>query len=1625
MATPDELNLWRQAFGGRTAAIQMYNQGAQEADPDEAAKALRLGRETGLQPQFIYGDDGAFERTYKTVLDNDIIANDARVQRYLGANPMHAKISNDDIGGLAQVSQHYDRYLASTERPWYSLLARGVARGMGEGGSSALDALGYLSGSAEMRAIANRLQQATTDLVPMSDAEQRSISARIGGLVGGLLDIAPAALLPEVAALGTAGAFMGLVSGSEQLKAAEAAGKPGGAPFAAGAATGAILGVLPLGAIGRTAGLAKKAGIGAVTMTAVGEGQEAINQAIAKEFYNPAATYQPDLERAIASGLVGGLLGGAHAAFFRAGEKPPPGADKTTDKAYTEDAKQSAEDYKTLVTEIRARPTYQRSPEAMASLLEGDKTHALSADGLRLVYPEGEFPRPGDGKLGDIEEVVQGFVPGTVSSIEIPLNKWVTRVPETLQDELADHLIHSRDGISVDQVEKLKEAEPPKAEEAEAAKPVQTLAEAVLDIVKRAAGLDEKTVTGIDDIIRETLPKDAREDYDEKIAKQDAEDEAWLRRQQERIARARQTKEWKEEALKIRKEVKEQIDDRSDVALDNYLRQGVIREGTIRRIRYKINTDDLTGEQMKGIPEEFLSKELGKGVKPEDLANAFGYPSAEAMLNDLRHMEEIRRRHGIGPDEWRSRTIEAEVEARMEEKFGPLEGNIVREMESFVYSPTILERLHAQVLNLGKSLGVDLEDYPTFKRGIQVAFDKMPVRTISSKRLMLGAQFAARGLERELLAGNAAGALEARMRNMAALHLANLAKKYESMREVFDAAAKKNSNRERAGIGHDYMAFIHQIMTKVGLFVDRSPEDLQKQFDSMVSGPDLEAFYKDKIATEQPHLYVADFLRDPQFLANVDHLTFEEFEAVHNTFKSMEHAARDENNIIVKGEKRDRRRVEQAFINLLETFGRRDQPYNKTLFGKTIDTLESGLAQLMQFEAWLSRLDRGDTRNGVFTNTFGKPSAAAAAYERRLGREVGEQLAKLPKFSMKDRVSIPMVLGVNRTTPLDMNVGNLVRIIINMGTHSNWEKLYRGEALWAGITDREAQDAYGRALEAEVFRVAKPEHFEFADGLHKILRRIKDLDDQMVRSQNGLPVEELQNRQIRAPHKTYDGGYAHVWSDPLRRAPNTIEAQQEELPYIRASVPRKFTRERTGAIYPVDLNINNFTNQIPQMLHRVAWDPFIKEAGKALRSNNFQNAVIRTWGERWNNMSKQWLDDMANQKNHDTLNGALTSKVIETLRTNLVSSLIGVNPGTVMKHFSTAMINSITEVGPHRMVQAMSQMFSGGLRRGASVNRFIDESSEFMRSRHPLYAETFGGGVASALGKPTWRQQMAYFGSWMVATSDAASARPLWLAAYDRELRRLAAEGKDITDDKLHGVAVDQADLVVRQAHGSMLPSSRPELMRRGGLSQWFTSLYGFFSHIFQRQYELAWRSADAAKKAYAGDLKEAAKDVPRISMLLFSYVLAPAIVEELVTPLTNQERESWGAWSAKVVGGGLASSVPVVRDVAHALLGGHDPSLGLMGTEIHNILQAPRDLNKRDPLSHRNMGKLVEDTAALAGVVTGFPMQLGRSARFLINYNQDLEHPHGLVQTPWSHDRRRSLLGGLWHGTAEVKHRP
>lgn len=1089
--------------------------------------------------------------------------------------------------------------------------------------------------------------------------------------------------------------------------------------------------------------------------------------------------------------------------------------------------------------------------------------------------------------------------------------------------------------------------------------------------------------------------------YLELIDKRDAEDTAYAAKKAEKEIAKRQTTEWKDASAKIRDEVKPDILNRPDVAADEFLRAGVLYGDKVKG-RPRLDSSKLTAEQRALLPKDYYTE---GGISPDDVAGLFGYQSGAALVERLAQL--VKDRGELGPKEFINKLTEAEVERRMQAEHGDLAQNILEEAKDHVISQTQFDMLHEETLALANKAGLEMSlTQAQLRAAVKAEFGNLKIGELKTDKFLKNAGRAGTLAERAILEEKPKDAFKYKQQQYLSMLMANEAKALEKAQKSFARNAKTMSRREVPSVQQDYTNFIHDILSRVGQPIRRSVQDLAGTI-AKGEWKNLQEFVEYKQGHDLREVPVADFLYDQNFKKEFGDLTADEFRAVHDSVKALMANGRDEKKITKAGEAADLAEVKGKLIDELKTFPERKRDITKNQ--PIRHALRTYLAAHLQIESLFNRWDRGDPQ-GNWTQYVMRDLSVAANSEAALERKYSRMVAAISdKVDVNEKINNtifhdPFSFEVDPETGkkgpsensvlLAMNRKNLRAVLLNAGNESNLKKLAQGY----GLTPEQVM--------SWLHQTAKKEDWDWAQAMGDVFKELKKESDQMYWNLTDIEPESIDIQPVNTPHGQYDGWYYPIVYDPVWEGMSKKLLGGDALEqdnYVRATTPAGYTKSRTGYVAPVSLLLDQTPSRMKSIIHDIAFRPSIINASKIFYDKDVRAAIAKHYGVEYRDLLIPWLRDVANAGNFRSDAAKVGTQVSEFFRQNIIAALIGFNPGTVMKHGPTAAMNSITEVGPINFLRALKGLTEVNESTGENNWTFSMRESEELGRRHRHYIETLRGadeqlfqekgivGSAKALASGDimpMRDTMIRLGSWPVAMSDLLSAVPTWLAKYESSMR----EGAD------HGTAVFDADRAVRRAHGSSVITNRPALMRGGPMAQWMSSLYGFFSHILNRQFELAWKAKDTLDIAKGGDLKEAMSRTPELGAMFFSYIIFPALIEELVTPMTNEDKESWGMKAAKGLAKGMSSSWIFGRDIANGILGGRDPTMGLLGTSGKTITDTLRDLRRgSQTFDKAHAGTLLMHFLTMLGGLTGLTnAQEGRVGKFIYNYSTGQERPKG-----------------------------
>lgn len=381
--------------------------GSVGSNGQQAGESLSLSKKSGIPGVVIDADLPGAKQDIGQRTASTIVAANPTIQRYLEADPLHAKISHDDYENLQRATETAKNL---TDESLLSRLWKATKAGA------------YAGTPEETPQWLQEIQQLpTSETHPYLTHALKNFVYGVG--------------LAGQAAQGVIGTGIGALQGFGAQLAQEDPGM--GYPKMSEAWANRLnrdIGIIAQGAL-------------VEPMFAPSVPREM--QAAAKAAAKPESTIRPE-----------------SAAMLDHGITPPPGFDPVVDEVHGQQAKLDSINLDRMIEDRDRTETHGRSKDASQSfntIATNDQTIGIPADAIADLYAsEKKYPSPDDGLLGwipDLEAKVKD-AQQTGGDVEVSLGGYVARIDSSVHTKLQDFLRLRRDGVSLAEAKDLKETTP-------------------------------------------------------------------------------------------------------------------------------------------------------------------------------------------------------------------------------------------------------------------------------------------------------------------------------------------------------------------------------------------------------------------------------------------------------------------------------------------------------------------------------------------------------------------------------------------------------------------------------------------------------------------------------------------------------------------------------------------------------------------------------------------------------------------------------------------------------------------------------------------------------------------------------------------------------------------------------------------------------------------------------------------------------------------------------------------------------------------------------------------------------------------------------------------------------------
>ncbi len=471
-----------------------------------------------------------------------------------------------------------------------------------------------------------------------------------------------------------------------------------------------------------------------------------------------------------------------------------------------------------------------------------------------------------------------------------------------------------------------------------------------------------------------------------------------------------------------------------------------------------------------------------------------------------------------------------------------------------------------------------------------------------------------------------------------------------------------------------------------------------------------------------------------------------------------------------------------------------------------------------------------------------------------------------------------------------MTKENLICLALNWGNEGNRDRVIYGQ----GWTEEQVMAALDRLEKRD---------WDFVQAIWDYLDQTYwPLCQQVVERTGGIIREKVQPASVHTRFGTYRGGYYPIKADTLwsEMANRNAEAESAELflrqQHLNMQTPQGHLKERAAHLEgrPVKLTLDVLTTHLNNVIHDAAFRPAIRDALKLIRSKTVETAIKDTLGLEAYREFEPWLSNIASEYREPF---DVVSKVLSRARRN--SSIVNMGwKATVALSQIAGVFPMAQRIGLGRVVSGLIRFYVNPFGIKAKID-FVTERSAMMADRARNMDRDVRDAIKNLIDRNAWtaaQETMFNF----IALMDQAVTIPGWIAAYELEMERSGGNEER---------AIQYADSVIRQTQGTGYMSDLAGVQRGSEYKRLFTQFYSYFNTVYNMMAE----SIQMTRRI---------QDIPQLAATVLYVWLLPAVVSELLAGRgpgeEPKDKKKWWLWT---VLGYPFSAVVGLRDIARGLM--------------------------------------------------------------------------------------------------------
>ncbi len=617
-------------------------------------------------------------------------------------------------------------------------------------------------------------------------------------------------------------------------------------------------------------------------------------------------------------------------------------------------------------------------------------------------------------------------------------------------------------------------------------------------------------------------------------------------------------------------------------------------------------------------------------------------------------------------------------------------------------------------------------------------------------------------------------------------------------------------------------------------------------------------------------------------------LTVEELMGLRDTITSIEHLARLKHRLLTAAGERDYEAVRDeiaAGIAMHASASGKNTRTASSLTGRALEAVRAFGAEHIKASTWARIMD-GGVDDGPVWRYLIRPANEAANRETQMKADLVQRLDAIMR-PILDSVPAADKVGKGRSFPQigdSLNWQERFAVALNVGNESNLQRLLDGRGWTMAQIQPVLESLTAQELQAvqavwDLFETYRPQIAEQE-------RRIYGKDPDWVQPRP-ITIRSADGQAVRLA-----GGYYPVKFDPrvnLQAGQHNAAEEAKtkaKAAYGVATTRRSFTKARVEEVKgrPLLLNLQGMYSGFSDVIHGLAWQEWVIDANKLLRSKTIDTAIREHYGPEVKHELERWRDDIvvgASRQN------TATERTVNFLRQHVSAAALSFQVFTAAMQ-PLGLANSVARVGGSWIAKGVGRYIGAPV---ASTREAMSKSA-FLANRTRTRFRELNELRNQVQGQSSAKEFMGRWGYWLMMRTQMMIDVPTWWGAYE----------KAMADGRTEDTAVALADQAVKDAQGGGEEVDQAGIERGGPYHKLLTAFYSYMGSTLNTMYASA--KVDSKGKAAA-------------NILLM--VLVPAVLQSLLKHAMTPGDDDWDDWLKSLpaeIASFMAGLMVVVREL-------------------------------------------------------------------------------------------------------------